>query len=296
MALTLVQRGTDRSVTLAGSGATIGRAGCDLVLEGAAIEAKHAIVHSDERGWRVEARAPMGSGGIPLAPGASRLLQAGVPLTIGDVIVEVIDPITDVGMRTADLALKVVGGAEGALDRWSVRVLEGPDRGSQRAIDDTLAIGRAPEAGLVLADPKTSREHAVVRVMNGVVQVRDLGAAGGTFLGPVRLAPERWAIWKRDVVLGVGASVLACVPPGIERIVDRLERMPQADPRTPHSAAEQAPEPREIASPPEHAPAPVVEVPSLERPRSGRLVAAIPIVAAGVIIAAALAFLIWILR
>jgi hypothetical protein len=146
-----------------------------------------------------------------------------------------------------------------ALDQWSARVLQGPDRSLVVSIapETTTAIGRTKGVGIVLADPKVSREHAVLRVVDGAVQVRDMGAAQGTFLGAQRLEPGRWAIWKKSIALRVGDTVLACVPPSIDAIESHIDASPTPPPAPPD------PEPMEIAV---AAHAPVKEEPAKPEP------------------------------
>ncbi|HEY8765945.1 MAG TPA: FHA domain-containing protein [Dehalococcoidia bacterium] len=47
---------------------------------------------------------------------------------------------------------------------------------------DELTIGRAATCGVVLNDPKVSREHARVRLDGQLVRLRDLGSRNGTFV------------------------------------------------------------------------------------------------------------------
>ncbi|HEV8321515.1 MAG TPA: FHA domain-containing protein [Myxococcota bacterium] len=49
-------------------------------------------------------------------------------------------------------------------------------------------IGRAPHAGIAVADPLASREHTVLRVGPELVEVEDLGSRNGTFVNGARLS------------------------------------------------------------------------------------------------------------
>lgn len=86
-----------------------------------------------------------------------------------------------------------------------LRITSGPMAGTTVAIVDELVIGRA-EADLVIDDPEVSRRHAVVRLVEGGVEVEDLGSANGTLVdgrrieGPVRLV--------RGAALAVGTTEL----------------------------------------------------------------------------------------
>ena len=50
-------------------------------------------------------------------------------------------------------------------------------------VEKEMIIGKAPECGLVMAqDPYVSRQHARISLVDGRLQLEDLGSANGTFL------------------------------------------------------------------------------------------------------------------
>jgi pSer/pThr/pTyr-binding forkhead associated (FHA) protein len=60
-------------------------------------------------------------------------------------------------------------------------VLTGAARGQVLVVDRLPAeLGRAPDAGIVLADDTVSRRHAALRGGRGAVEVEDLGSSNGT--------------------------------------------------------------------------------------------------------------------
>lgn len=84
-----------------------------------------------------------------------------------------------------------------------------------------LTLGRAPENGLCLAEPEVSRQHAELRVAEGLeaVELRDLGSTNGVFVnghrvdahpGPLRL--------KEGDVIRIGAHAFKL------KHMDALER------------------------------------------------------------------------
>ena len=70
----------------------------------------------------------------------------------------------------------------------AVRVLEGPDAGSEaRAVEETLSIGTAQGNDLVLTDPTVSGFHLELVRAGDRVRLRDHGSTNGTLLGPARI-------------------------------------------------------------------------------------------------------------
>ncbi len=68
----------------------------------------------------------------------------------------------------------------------------GPLAGQRLEVDDELSVGRL-EADVVVEDQELSRKHAVFRVVDGALEVEDLGSTNGTFVegrrieGPTRV-------------------------------------------------------------------------------------------------------------
>jgi pSer/pThr/pTyr-binding forkhead associated (FHA) protein len=83
--------------------------------------------------------------------------------------------------------------------------MEGPQAGKRFPVDSELTIGRA-EADITLDDPQISRRHALVRPVDGAVEVRDAGSANGTFVNGERLV-EPWRLVEGDE-LRVGRVLL----------------------------------------------------------------------------------------
>ena len=70
----------------------------------------------------------------------------------------------------------------------SVMVRSGPDTGASFALDTSpLYIGRAPDNGIVVSDPATSRRHARFEQRGQDFLVVDLGSANGTLVDGVRV-------------------------------------------------------------------------------------------------------------
>lgn len=71
-----------------------------------------------------------------------------------------------------------------------------------------LIIGRAPDNGLVINYPSTSRYHAQVSFDGTNYNITDLGSGNGTFMGQAQLTPNQPAIWTPGVPLHIGDVVL----------------------------------------------------------------------------------------
>jgi hypothetical protein len=80
--------------------------------------------------------------------------------------------------------------------------------GAERAIEvdgTPLAIGRAADNGLVVADPRVSRHHARLQARRGTLVLTDLGSTNGTRVNGVRV--DECALGAGDRVL-MGDTVL----------------------------------------------------------------------------------------
>lgn len=60
-------------------------------------------------------------------------------------------------------------------------------------------IGRLPGSEVFVEDPRVSRRHAEIRIVDGEVTLRDLGSTNGTFVNGTRVT--------RPVVLADGDQI-----------------------------------------------------------------------------------------
>jgi DNA-binding NtrC family response regulator len=77
-----------------------------------------------------------------------------------------------------DEYLEVLGGTLSRVDQPELPPIE--------ITGEPLVVGRAPECGLVLDDPKVSSTHAELVATGNGVRLRDLGSRNGTFVDSVR--------------------------------------------------------------------------------------------------------------
>ena len=211
--------GTQRIVLGRGSG-------CDVRLPDPSVSLRHASLRAQGADFVVMDEGSVNGtfvGGVRVASRTSRLVRPGDLIRLGRVWVELqVDhgPVTrDLALATRDLALALVAEAMDAMgtDRTTrLRVVEGRDQGA--ALDLTeegrlYTVGRGAECDLPLADPDVSREHAHVVRRGPTVLVRDHGAKHGTWLGGMRLAPERDVVWKSSQVMQLARTVVALDEP-----------------------------------------------------------------------------------
>jgi pSer/pThr/pTyr-binding forkhead associated (FHA) protein len=73
----------------------------------------------------------------------------------------------------------------------SVMVRSGPDTGAKFALEaGPLYVGRAPDNGIVVNDPATSRRHARFEQRGQDFLVVDLGSANGTLVDGKRVVEQ----------------------------------------------------------------------------------------------------------
>lgn len=81
-----------------------------------------------------------------------------------------------------------------------LEVISGPNAGARVPLSEgqELQVGREPGVGLQLADTFASRKHAMISLMNGVVDITDTGSSNGTLVNGARIL--RAALQPGDVV------------------------------------------------------------------------------------------------
>jgi transcriptional regulator with GAF, ATPase, and Fis domain len=85
-------------------------------------------------------------------------------------------------------------------------VVNGPLAGTRHPLDrDDIFIGRAPNSGLVLAEPEVAWRHCQIRKQSFKYLVTDLRTSTGTYVNGMRTA-ERW-LEDRDQI-GIGKTIL----------------------------------------------------------------------------------------
>lgn len=71
---------------------------------------------------------------------------------------------------------------------WVLSVIEGNDRGRQFiGATPELKIGRQPENHICLRDPKVSRFHALIKVKESYLIIKDLHSTNGTIINNIKI-------------------------------------------------------------------------------------------------------------
>jgi pSer/pThr/pTyr-binding forkhead associated (FHA) protein len=174
----------------------IGRQDADLVLDDTQVSRHHAVVRPIEGGMEIE---DLGSANGTSVNGAA--ISGSQRLRDGDVV-QVGRVRLTADVAAAHRALTVLAGAPSGAH---VVMTRGPLAGRRYAVGTELIVGRQ-DADLLIDDPQVSRRHAVVRAIDGELQVEDLGSANGTFVNGARVY-EPQPLCHGDEI-GIGTVVL----------------------------------------------------------------------------------------
>lgn len=91
------------------------------------------------------------------------------------------------GLPSADIAATAV---RPVVPRYVLRAVSGNGFGRTQSLHASIGVGRADDAGLVLAGDGISRQHARLTPADEGVMVEDLGSANGTFVNGRRISRE----------------------------------------------------------------------------------------------------------
>jgi pSer/pThr/pTyr-binding forkhead associated (FHA) protein/S1-C subfamily serine protease len=164
-----------------GAEIVIGRRKADLALADSQVSRRHAVVRPIEGGMEIE---DLGSANGTTVNGeaikTAQRLRNGDVVQIGRTRLTAQVPAShrDITVLAAD----AIGP--------HVVVKHGPLAGRCYPVDDDLIIGRQ-DADLLLDHPQVSRRHAVVRAIDGQLEIEDLASANGTFVNGSRLDATR---------------------------------------------------------------------------------------------------------
>ena len=88
---------------------------------------------------------------------------------------------------------------------YQLVVIKGPDQGKTFAVQEgqDIVIGRGKDATLQVTDPRTSRQHCLIEVRSGQIQVLDAGGSGGTHVNSRSVSRHNLSPGDR---IGIGDS------------------------------------------------------------------------------------------
>jgi predicted component of type VI protein secretion system len=128
-------------------------------------------------------------------------------------------------------------------------IVSGGELSGQRfEVGEELTVGRE-NSDLTLPDTEASRHHAVLRAVDGGIEVEDLHSLNGTWVGGERL--ERPVTLGDGAELRIGMTTLRVEAPIPAPAPTRLSAAPGAQPTEAH-----APGPQPRSAPPRSAPPP----------------------------------------
>ncbi len=136
-----------------------------------------------EREWAELLRDMAARVGIYFFDGGPNVgMQSREGMPLGTVDVSVASDIT-ISIQTAPAATPP--------KRFHLRMMKGVPAYGVYFVDGFAAIGRSEDSDIFLVDPSVSRNHATVKIENGMVEVTDLGSTNGTFVNGERIAGAR---------------------------------------------------------------------------------------------------------
>jgi pSer/pThr/pTyr-binding forkhead associated (FHA) protein len=100
----------------------------------------------------------------------------------------------------------------------AVKIVSGPQAGTTLELKNELTIGRE-HTDIELNDPRISRRHAKIRLVDGGAEVEDLGSVNGTWVNDERVTTAVRV--ASGATVKVGETVLEIVDPPAQATVAR---------------------------------------------------------------------------
>ena len=143
---------------------------------------------------------------------------------------------------------------------WKLGLLRGSSVSREYELTGPLKIGRGSDCEIQIADPRSSRHHAIIRLVEGGFELQDLGSTNGTYLNHIQiLSPvglqdgDLIRIGETDLKVMGGSSTAATTPTARPQPVQTpAPPQGQQEPAEPQSLAElpnQEAEPSDVELP-----------------------------------------------
>jgi serine protease Do len=150
---------------------SIGRTDADIRVDDHEVSRRHALIRPVAGGLEV---VDAGSSNGTLVN--ERRIDGSRSLGNGDVI----------RVGNTELTVEAPTAAQTDTDAPVLVVTSGSLAGERLRVTDTLTIGRE-DADVVLDDPEISRNHAVIRIVDGHLEIADAGSSNGTVVNGTRI-------------------------------------------------------------------------------------------------------------
>jgi pSer/pThr/pTyr-binding forkhead associated (FHA) protein len=197
---------------------SIGRSATnDLVVDDAYVVEKHIEVHVSHEKLTLKNLQPskpvkVNGKDVPL----TCPLHEDDEITIGDIVLVVIDPKRESKIATVEAAnstqLRPLPAAATGTG-WALKANHTALANRVFPLKDLTVVGRAAECDICLSTAHLSRRHAQLQVVDGALYVKDLGSANGTFLNGKQVMEARV---KRGDELRFDALIFGVMGPADE--------------------------------------------------------------------------------
>jgi len=184
----------DSAVWLVEPKVTIGRARDNLVVVNAPEVADYhleILVQRDDLNLvNLVPEVPVNVNGEPMT--GRRALFAGDTLTLAGIALEIIDPKDDLPTKTPVKRPAQTSARNSRTTGWALKANHSVLKNKVYPLKSRNVIGRSSDCDICLAAAHLSRRHAELTVTeDGVLYIKDLGSANGTYLNGKRIAEAR---------------------------------------------------------------------------------------------------------
>ncbi|HEY7885420.1 MAG TPA: FHA domain-containing protein, partial [Cellvibrionaceae bacterium] len=125
-------------------------------------------------------------------PGTDKqLLVAGDTITLADIDLEIIDPKQDLSAKPAPKPEQQTSPRIPKATGWALKANHSALQNRVFPLKLKNTIGRSSECDICVAAAHLSRRHADLTIVEGVLFVKDLGSANGTYLNGKRITEAR---------------------------------------------------------------------------------------------------------
>jgi pSer/pThr/pTyr-binding forkhead associated (FHA) protein len=164
---------------------TIGRAQKnDMVVDDASVAELHAEIHVDHEALLLKVISPEQPVRVnETAVTKSLALKVNDVLTLGKVQLQVVDPKQEPKAIPTLVRTETTG--------WTLKANHSALANKVFNVASHTVVGRASDCDIVLAAAHLSRRHAELTVKDGLLYVKDLGSANGTYLNGAQVTEAR---------------------------------------------------------------------------------------------------------